>query len=82
MVKEFDESKKLFLLDIKKTTHMDEIPPQLIINWDHTGIDYVPVSSWTMETPGTKLVEIIGKDDKQQVTAAFGCLMSGDFLPP
>ena len=31
-VEEFDETKKLFLLDIKNTTHMDEIPPQLIIN--------------------------------------------------
>ena len=61
---------------------MDEIPPQLIINWDHTGINYVPVSSWTMEAPGTKRVEIIGKDDKQQLTAVLGCSMSGDFLPP
>ena len=57
---------------------MDEIPPQLIINWDHTGINYVPVSSWTMETAGTKCVEIIGKDDKRQLTALFG---SGDFYP-
>ena len=81
-VEEFDETKKLFLLDIKNTTHMDEIPPQLIINWDHTGINYVPVSSWTMEAPGTKRVEIIGKDDKRQLTAVLGCSMSGDFLPP
>ena len=38
-VEEFDETKKLFLLDIKNAIHMDEIPPQLIINWDHTGIN-------------------------------------------
>ena len=81
-VEEFDETKKLFLLDIKNTTHMDEIPPQAIINWDHTGINYVPVSSWTMEAPGTKRVEIIGKNDKRQLTAVLGCSMSGDFLPP
>ena len=61
---------------------MDEIPPQLIINWDHTGINYVPVSSWTMEAPGTKWVEIIGNDDKQQLTAVLGCSMSGDFYHP
>ena len=42
---EFDETKKSFLLDIKNTTLMDEIPPQLITNWDHTGINYMPVSS-------------------------------------
>jgi len=35
-----------------------------------------------METLGTKHVEIIGKDDKQQLTAVFGCSMSGDFLSP
>ena len=63
-VEEFGETKKLFLLDIKNTTLIDEIPPQLIINWDHTEINYVPVSSWTMEMVGTKRVEIIGKDDK------------------
>ena len=42
----------------------DEIPLALIINWDQTGINYVPVGSWTMEVEGTKRVEIIGKDDK------------------
>jgi len=66
---------------MSKKYHMDEIPHQLIINWDHTGINYVPVSSWTMETPGMKQVEI-GKDDKRQLTAVLGCSMSGDFFHP
>ena len=61
---------------------MDEIPPQLIINWDHIGINYVPVSSWTMEMVRTKRVEIIGKDDKPQLTAVFWCSMVGDFYHP
>ena len=56
---------------------MDKILPQLITN---SGINYVPVSSWTMEAPGTKRVEIIGKDDKQQLTAVLGCSMLGDFF--
>ena len=60
---------------------MDEIPPALIINWDQTGINYVPIRSWTMEVKGTKRVEIIGKD-KQQMTALFAGSMTGDFLPP
>ena len=81
-VQEFDRTKKLFLLDIKNTTHMDEIPLQLVINWDHMGINYVPVSSWTMEAPGTKHVEVIGKDDKQHLAAVLGCSMSGDFCHP
>ena len=32
-VEEFDETKKLFLQYTKNTTHKNEIPPQLIINW-------------------------------------------------
>ena len=35
-----------------------------------------------MEEMGSKRVEIIGKDNKRQLTAVFGCSMSGDFLPP
>ena len=35
-----------------------------------------------MKQAGSKRVEIVGKDDKRQLTALFGCTMSGDFLPP
>ena len=34
-----------------------------------------------MEQEGAKRVEIHGKDDKRQITAVFGCSMSGDFSP-
>ena len=54
-------------------------PPALIINWDQTGINYVPVSSWTMEVEGSKRVELVGKDDKRQITAVFAGSMVGDF---
>lgn len=60
-----------------------DIPPQLIYNSrDHTGINYVPVSSWTMEVEGTQRVPIIGLDDKRQVTIVFAGTLSGDFLAP
>ena len=36
---------------------------------------------WSHHEPWRKRVEIIGKDDKCQITAAFGASMSGDFLP-
>ena len=55
-------------MDIKSTVHMDEIPAQLIFNWDQIGINYITVSNWTMEQVGSKRVEIVGKDDKRQVT--------------
>lgn len=80
-IENFEELKEQYLLDIKACVEMDDIPDQLIINWDQTGIHYVPVSSWTMAKEGFKRVEIAGIDDKRQITAAFGCCLSGDFLP-
>ena len=47
---------------------MYKIPPELVINWDQTGINIVPVSQWTMDVEGAKRVEITGIDDKRQIT--------------
>ena len=60
---------------------MEDIPFDLVINWDQPGIHYVPVGSWTMEE-GSKPVEIVGVDDKRQITAVFAGSLTGDFLPP
>jgi len=81
-VEDFDDMKRLFLMDINSAIQMDEIPAQSIVNWDQTGINYIPVSNWTMEQAGSKCVEVVGKDDKRQIIALFRCIMSGDFLPP
>ena len=35
-----------------------------------------------MEKEGSKRVEIIGIDDKRQITAVFAGSLTGDFLPP
>ena len=80
-VEDFEEKKDQFLLDIKATVTLEDIPLDLIINWDQTGIHYVPVSSWTMAKEGSKRVEICAIDDKRQLTALFGCSMTVDFLP-
>ncbi len=61
---------------------MEEIPSQLVINWDHTGINLVPVSNWTMAKEGSKRIAIFGKDDKCQITAVLAGTMSGEFLYP
>ncbi|XP_061195962.1 uncharacterized protein LOC133204236 [Saccostrea echinata] len=71
-----------FLQRINSVVKKHDIPPELIYNWDHTGINYVPVSSWTMEVEGTQRVPIIGLDDKRQVTVVFAGTLSGDFLAP
>ena len=49
-VAEFLELKEQFLADVVATVEMEEIPPELILNWDQTGIKIVPSSTWTMGT--------------------------------
>ena len=80
-VQDFEEVKAQFLLDIKVVIEMDEIPFDLVINWDQTGI-HVPVGSWTMENEGSKRVEIVAVDAKRKITAVFAGSLTGDFLPP
>ena len=38
----FEEVKQIFLADITAVAFMNDIPPQLILNWDQTAIQYVP----------------------------------------
>ena len=78
----FEESKAQFIFDIKAIIALEEIPNSLVLNWDQTAVRYVPVSSWTMEKVGAKRVEIIGSDERRQMTALFTVSMAGDFLAP
>ena len=78
---DFDERKKQFLYDGKVLVNYEEIPDSLVINWDHTGIKYIPTNSWTMEKEGKKRVEILGIDDKRQITGVFAATKDGNFLP-
>ena len=78
---DFEKIKEQFLTDVQSVIHMEEVPPSLVLNWDHTAMKIVPSSQWTMEKKGTKRVEIVAVDDKRQITAVFACSMSGKFLP-
>ena len=77
----FEEIKKTYIIEIKSVVAIEEIPPQLVINWDHTAIKIVPSSSWTMEKKGVKRIEIVAIDDKRQITAVLACTLDGTFLP-
>ena len=81
-IADFEEKKAQFLFDIKSLIDMEEISPDLVIIWDHTGLHYVPVSNWTMAKEGAKRIEIAGVEDKCQITAVFAGTMNGFFLPP
>ena len=48
-VEKFEALKQGFVLDIKLIVSLEEVPLDLINNWDQTGINCVPVGSWTMD---------------------------------
>jgi len=77
----FAELREQYLFDIKVVVEMEKVPPELVFNWDHTGINIVPGSPWTMEEKGSKRVEVAGLNDKRQITAVFCASLAGEFLP-
>lgn len=78
---DFQEKKKEFLSSVFETVVMEDIPHELILNWNQTGLKLVPSSTWTMERQGSKCVEMIGVNDKRQITAVFCGSLIGEFLP-
>ena len=81
LIENFAEMRDNYLIDIQSVIEMEDIPSDLVINWDQTAIQLVPSSSWTIERKGTKCVEISALNDKRQITAVFACTLSGSFLP-
>ena len=80
-VEDFAVRKRDFLADLVTTVEMEDIPLELVLNWDQTGIKLVPVSSHTMDAKGSLRVEVAGVTDKRLITALFCGSASGDFLP-
>ncbi len=81
-VTDFKAVQEQFVVDVKAVVEMEDVPPELVFNWDQMGISIVPGSSWTMEAKGSKRVEIVGISDKRQITTVSGGTMTGEFLPP
>ena len=80
-VAHFAQLRKSFLDEVVQIVTMEEVPAELILNWDQTGIHIVPSATWTMDKRGLKRVELAGTNDKHQITAVFCASITGDFLP-
>ena len=61
---------------------MNDIPDDLIVNWDQTGIQLAPTGDWTMHRSGAKIIPIGNSDDKCQITAVLSASMDGKYLVP
>ena len=72
---EFTQRRKEFLQAIHDTVVMEDIPAELVLNWDQTGVKLLPSSTWTMERKGQKRIEMVGTNDKRQITALLCATM-------
>ena len=76
-VAEFQCLKEKSLQDVVTTVEMEEIPSELILNWDKDRpIQHVDHGGARYQTSGRREV-----NDKQQITAVFCVSLIGDFLP-
>ena len=69
-------------MSVREVIDTKHIPPELVINFDQTGVKIVPVSNWTLAAQGTKQIDVIGIDDKREITMLLGMTLSGEMLPP
>ena len=79
---DFSSIKSEYVQRVDSVVKQHNIPDSLIINWDQTGSNYVPVNPWTMEEKGSKQVPIAQLDDKRQMTVLLACNKAGEMLPP
>lgn len=79
---QFEELKEVFLADFAAEVVMKEIPNELILNWDQTGVLIIPTGDWTMEKEGASRVSIAHADDKRQLTAVLAVTAAGEYLAP
>ena len=78
---DFTNIREKFYERIEEVIREYNIPPEMIVNIDQTGIQLVPVSDWTMEERGSNQVPITGVKDKCQITGVTGVSLTGNLLP-
>lgn len=80
-VANFEAVKQPFLDEVVTSVAVDDIPPELVLNWDQTEEKIVPSSSWTVNQCDVNQVDMIGMNYKWQTTALFCGTLVGDCLP-
>ena len=67
-----------FLNDVVVTVNMVEIPAELILNWDQTGIIALPPQHGQWKSVVQSVLRWFGVNDKHIITSFF---LMGNFLP-
>ena len=55
--------------------------PDLIINWDQSGVMLMPTYKHTYNKTGNDQVPIVALEDHRQITAVVGGTLAGNLLP-
>ena len=76
------EIQKKYLARIAYVANEFNVPPELIFHADETGVEMIPSPKSTLNTTGSKSVQILFYGEKRQVTVMLAGSMSGDVLRP
>ena len=79
---DLESAKKTFISEVLEIVALNDIPGELIFNWDQTGINLVPGALWTMDKREKKRIDISGFKDKRKITAIMCGSFMGEVLPP
>ena len=74
------EAELLFHHAVKKEIEKRSIPDSLVINFDQTPSNFVPVTSTNFAKRNTKQVCVKGSNNKRAITAIFTVTPEGQFL--
>ena len=75
------EIQQNFVLKFLDVVSKHQIPADMVVNWDQTGVRMVSSGNWTMEKKGSCQVAIAGLDDKREITVLLAVNMLGETLP-
>ena len=53
-----------------------------MLNFDQTGTKMVPVSDWNLEVQGSKQIDMIGLQDKREITVLLAISLTGELISP
>ena len=79
---DFKLIKRTFNDNVLKIIKDNNIPDDLVMNFDQTGCKIVHTSDWKLEKQWAKQVGITGLEDKRQITVLIGSTKSGNLLAP
>ncbi|KAJ8304387.1 hypothetical protein KUTeg_017970 [Tegillarca granosa] len=75
---DYENLKSEFLRKIIDFVDEYEIPEshKLIVNFDHTSLEMIPISEWTSHEKNSKDCSIVALDDMREITVVIGISMS------